>query len=700
MTPSPKQVHEYFEQNASDWDIIGFFNECSSIETYRDKVGHYLTSLELINCTENGKRREKAQELLQLYKQGMLGAGDLYACLMFKSLESRDFASHRRPLCLSDGKTRVKEWEKVHSNTQININRSTINGTVREITNGVYGTMNKVVFDVKLAPKRENQDANNDKISKRAKINGSSPAHASTPQHEENQDKNILKKVQNDEQILGSADSKMDKGTSFVPSSNFNCDEEVIDFRDVSKKDWILEDCNLSSEFRNFQQSTIQQVKEKPCLSNVMLIESTKPTYLNCNNEIWNKVFQRQISPRLSPLVISLIAEYSSMLNSFISPDKIQKKWSENFSKIAELDKDNKDDFCKSQIILRNFLLLSINNDNEDTFVHVILHDLIKEVFRNSMVELVWANSESSCSKENIIKKSDFKIMNNEKDEIIFGEVKSKDSSSVLAKKDLIKLANYQVDALNELVKKYDNKVEMISFGIWVCGARIRIYKMDMNYDGIYRMFLISNVVIPTERARFVNLIPVLEAFQDTKHRLSEVLKAIASNTSPSSLSRSSYGRTPTPSPKLVKITIIELEPKNAKLIKVREENAKREAENAERKAITHERENIAQPNLNLKWNLNPLQPLYHKMIHLNKYQKTHLIYLKSKTSKSLENSWSEDAIASMNSWMRCIGKWLVVRLVRESMRRSFNVDYLARKHPRLSRILNLLPMNGKTNRA
>ena len=48
-------------------------------------------------------------------------------------------------------------------------------------------------------------------------------------------------------------------------------------------------------------------------------------------------------------------------------------------------------------------------------------------------------------------------------------------------------------------------------------GARIRIYEMDLNYDGIYRMFLISNVVIPTERAQFVNLIPVLEAFYNIK---------------------------------------------------------------------------------------------------------------------------------------------------------------------------------------
>ena len=69
--------------------------------------------------------------------------------------------------------------------------------------------------------------------------------------------------------------------------------------------------------------------------------------------------------------------------------------------------------------------------------------------------------------------------MNDEKDEIIFGEVKPKDSSSILVKKDLVMLANFQVDALNEWIKKkYDNKVGMISFGIWVCGK----YEPGLNF--------------------------------------------------------------------------------------------------------------------------------------------------------------------------------------------------------------------------
>jgi len=59
--------------------------------------------------------------------------------------------------------------------------------------------------------------------------------------------------------------------------------------------------------------------------------------------------------------------------------------------------------------------------------------------------------------------------MTNTKEEILFGEVKTKDSS-LLVNKDLVKLSNFQAGALDELVKKYRNKIGLTSFGIWICG--------------------------------------------------------------------------------------------------------------------------------------------------------------------------------------------------------------------------------------
>jgi hypothetical protein len=59
-------------------------------------------------------------------------------------------------------------------------------------------------------------------------------------------------------------------------------------------------------------------------------------------------------------------------------------------------------------------------------------------------------------------------------------------------------------------------------------GTTIRIYNMDLEFDGIYRIFLISEVIIPTEQAQFISLVPVLESFFNVKvsdQRLSLVSK-------------------------------------------------------------------------------------------------------------------------------------------------------------------------------
>ncbi|CAJ0645763.1 15627_t:CDS:2, partial [Entrophospora sp. SA101] len=346
---------------------------------------------------------------------------------------------------------------------------------------------------------------------------------------------------------------------------------DQIDFRSTSKDDWVYETYNLSSEFRKFQKLTIEQIKKNPILcykadiqkilslSNIMLIEHIKPSFLTVTQTIWDQIYQRKLPPSLAPVVTNIALEYSSMLNSFTPLNVIQDTWCNNFSKIAGLtDQEDKDKFCQAQIIFRNLA-------NSESLVS-----------KNQ-------RSNSSSNKENLRgEKPDFKIVANTKEEILFGEVKTKDSSSLLVNKDFVKLSNFQSSALDELIKKYGNRSGLTSFGIWICGewlnlaylfnafinmlwiafigARICIYEMDINHDGIYRMFLMANVVTPTEQAQFLCLIPVLEALYNVKDHINKVLKVIASDTSSdtsSSSSRSTYTRIPIPSPKLIKIAII-----------------------------------------------------------------------------------------------------------------------------------------------
>ena len=62
-------MHEYFDRKSSEWNIIGFLDECDDTQSFPDKIGYYLTSLQVIIKNESGKRHEKALQLFEKYKQ-------------------------------------------------------------------------------------------------------------------------------------------------------------------------------------------------------------------------------------------------------------------------------------------------------------------------------------------------------------------------------------------------------------------------------------------------------------------------------------------------------------------------------------------------------------------------------------------------------------------------------------------------------
>ncbi|CAG8599921.1 6549_t:CDS:10, partial [Acaulospora morrowiae] len=573
---SSNVFHDYFKRKSADWYLIGFLNE-SEEEPFQLKVDLYLRSLRWIINYEEGIRKEKAQLLYNKYNS--------------KEIEPQTSA---RAQDTEPDYKKARKWEAGRSKKHIYLNKPTFMdiGSASGIVNSgtINGTINSEItgcgaFDVKCLKKSSKRENDHEKLqSKRIKKN-----------------ENVADPLPDDQihMKIHLVESHQNHISTPDISTTFNCEEDVdieseycdarkrykilcswgdvidkIDFRDTSKEDWIVERYNLSDEFRKFQQLTIRQIKENPylcykqnikeilCLSNIMHIERTKPSYLTVTSTIWNKIFQRQLPSSLPPVVSNVALEYTSMLNSFKLLSDIQDVWCANFSKVVELSIQEKEKFCQAQIIFRNFLLLSskgVDTNNENTFVHETLHDLFKEIFHDSMFELIWVNGESSVSKnrrssdkENSRgKKPDFKILTNTRDEIIFSEAKPKDLSSILINKDFIKLSDFQVNALDELVKRYGNRIGLASFG-----ARIRIYEMDINYDGIYRMFLIANVLTPTEQAQFLNLISVLEALYNVKDRISEVLKVIASSTPPSPL-RSTYCGMSIPLPKPVKVAII-----------------------------------------------------------------------------------------------------------------------------------------------
>ncbi|CAB4414130.1 unnamed protein product [Rhizophagus irregularis] len=105
----------------------------------------------------------------------------------------------------------------------------------------------------------------------------------------------------------------------------------------------------LLAKHRSARDSLASKVKDIICLSNIMMIERTKPSYFTCKSNDWNTICQRQ---PLSSVANSVILEYSSLLNSFTPLDKIQKKWCANFSRITEL---NDQDIKWTKIIFAKF---------------------------------------------------------------------------------------------------------------------------------------------------------------------------------------------------------------------------------------------------------------------------------------------------------------------------------------------------------
>lgn len=66
MTES--RTHKYFDRKSSEWNITGFLEECE-VESLELKIDRYLKSLEDIIKYEQGNRFQRAQTLLDRYRE-------------------------------------------------------------------------------------------------------------------------------------------------------------------------------------------------------------------------------------------------------------------------------------------------------------------------------------------------------------------------------------------------------------------------------------------------------------------------------------------------------------------------------------------------------------------------------------------------------------------------------------------------------
>ncbi|RUS15906.1 hypothetical protein BC937DRAFT_91820 [Endogone sp. FLAS-F59071] len=67
MSNYPEVKDSYFSRKSTEWNIIGFLDE-SKEASFEQKLDSYIKDLKIIANTEQGKRQEKAQLLIDNYK--------------------------------------------------------------------------------------------------------------------------------------------------------------------------------------------------------------------------------------------------------------------------------------------------------------------------------------------------------------------------------------------------------------------------------------------------------------------------------------------------------------------------------------------------------------------------------------------------------------------------------------------------------
>lgn len=230
------------------------------------------------------------------------------------------------------------------------------------------------------------------------------------------------------------------------------------------------------------------------------------------------------------------------------------------------------------QIVSRNFFTyltsVSYNDDkklDEDTFIHRYCHQILEEIFNKTELSLVWANSESQSSKERRLldghnhgRKPDFRILSKIDDtdrEFIFGEIKPPHCPNTI-NKCIIKLAEFMKGSLDFIINIYGYVAELETYGILIYGSEIKIFGIDLLYDGLYRCNLLSKVLLPTESANFVSIITVVSTLYSLLDRARSTINIVNSSqltteSSESSFPRHSYCRNSNSSPKKIHVPIV-----------------------------------------------------------------------------------------------------------------------------------------------
>ncbi|EXX59972.1 hypothetical protein RirG_184160 [Rhizophagus irregularis DAOM 197198w] len=544
MTES--RTHKYFDRKSSEWNITGFLEECE-VESLELKIDRYLKSLEDIIKYEQGNRFQRAQTLLDRYREGTRPDRQV----------ARKWEDGRKSDRTIGGSSIYFHNSTITGNAMIN-NSGTINERNRE-----RDQEKSASEDPKKSKKRQAEETS-PVMTPPPNIRNRSPppsyysgnnslndyeiadATEASPKTNYRNESNVEITRKEDDNPF---DARTDEGSTkykVVLSWRHAINNMVIN-------NWVTRDGhNISIDFRNFQLKSIEKLEMS--IVNYVL----QPEYVECTEKTWNEALPRSLIPKELPTVADLvIIEYNRLLSDSKS---LNTKWRSNWSK------GNTFTYLSS---------VSYNDDkklDEDTFIHRYCHQILEEIFNKTELSLVWANGESESSKERRLldghshgRKPDFRILSKIDDterEFIFGEIKPPHCPNTI-NKSIIKLAEFMKGSLDLL---------LIFTAMWLAwkrmlielkpiGSEIKIFSIDLVYDGLYRCNLLSKVLFPTESANFLNILTVVSTLYSLLERARSTINIINSSrlTTESSSPRHSYCRNSNSSPKKIRVPIVRI---------------------------------------------------------------------------------------------------------------------------------------------
>ncbi|CAJ0625515.1 7466_t:CDS:2 [Entrophospora sp. SA101] len=189
-------MYEYFTHKSTDWNILDFLNK-SDMETFDKKIEQYITCLETIVSNETGSRHERAQLLLNKYKQASIKTG------RFKVLDKAGSRPDRHL---------ARKWRDEQSNNQ------GITGTSIHLFNPKFkgssigiGTINNGTFNTELPRKsalEKDENSNYGKNSNMEEDDNKRKRKQSCEENEDEENKTYLFGEVNEQSILSTIDEK------------------------------------------------------------------------------------------------------------------------------------------------------------------------------------------------------------------------------------------------------------------------------------------------------------------------------------------------------------------------------------------------------------------------------------------------------------------------------------------------------------